>query len=92
MTPRKRPEAAVTDTTPNEARAFAQVHQRLDGHEHRLRNLEVDAAKAAVQSANIDDRLSEIQSGVTWLNRLVIGGIVGGIVAFIIAGGLNVSP
>jgi hypothetical protein len=84
-------------------RRFGQVHQRVDAHEQRLMSqetrvtrLEVDAAAQAaaqvVRDENIDRRLTEIHSGITWVTRLVIGGILTGIIAFVIAGGLNVVP
>jgi hypothetical protein len=44
-----------------------------------------------VRSQNIERSLGEIQSGITWITRLVIGGIIAGAVAFILGGGLNVG-
>lgn len=79
-------------------RRIGQVHSRIDAHEQRLQatdkrltQLEIDSAGHALRSQHIDARLSEIQSGITWITRLVLAGIIGGIVAFIIQGGLNVS-
>lgn len=80
-------------------RRLGQVHQRIDAHEQRLgvqetrmNQLQVESAEHALNDQHIVTRLSEIQSGIVWLNRLVIGGIVGGAIAFVVAGGLNVSP
>jgi hypothetical protein len=80
-------------------RRFGQVHQRMDAHEGRLAahdgritKIEIDASASAVRWTNIDERLTAVQSGITWITRLVIAGIVGGVLAFILQGGLNVGP
>lgn len=74
------------------ARALGQIHQRIDSHDHRLKTLEIASARQELAAQHIDERLSDIQSGITWITRLVIGGIIAGVVAFIMAGGLNVAP
>lgn len=70
---------------------LAQAHQRLELHEGRITKLEIHSAEAAVRSQTIERSLGEIQSGITWITRLVIGGIVAGAVAFVLSGGLNVG-
>ncbi len=84
---------------PNADRAIGLIHQRLDEHGHRIRDhgerigsIEMRQATQAVQIAHIDSRLTEIQTGIRWIIQLVIGGIVMGMIAFVIAGGLNVGP
>ncbi len=39
--------------------------------------------------ANTTDKLDNIQSGIQWISRLIIGGIIAAAISFIIAGGLN---
>lgn len=72
--------------------SIAQAHQRLDAHEGRITKLETHTAVEAVRSQHIQEALTSIQSGITWITRLVIGGIVAGAVAFVLSGGLNVGP
>ncbi len=73
------------------------AHVRLDKHEGRLTQLETQTAVAAERDRNIQITLGEIKGGlgeikgtISWITRLVIGGIVMGAVAFLIAGGFNV--
>ena len=75
------------------ARALGQIHQRIDSHDHRIKQLEIVAARQEATIETIAATLKEIRSGITWIIQLVIGGIVAGGVAFILAGGLQVvSP
>lgn len=78
-------------------RNLAQLHQRHDAqdqrlkdHEKRMAALEVDSAGHALRYREIDRRLTDIQSTITWFNRLVMAGLIGGILTFILNGGLNV--
>ena len=73
------------------AEQTAAAHRRLDVHDARLNRLEVHTAEEKVLRQNIERSLTEIQSGITWITRLVIGGLVAGAIAFIISGGLNVG-
>lgn len=73
------------------AEQTAQAHRRLDLHEGRLTRLEVHTAEEKVMRENIQRSLGEIQAGITWITRLVIGGLALGAIAFIISGGLNVG-
>jgi len=81
----------LTDLTAHHEARLVQAHARLDTHEGRLTKLEIHTAEAAVRSQNIERSLGEIQSGITWITRLVIGGIIAGAVAFVLSGGLNVG-
>jgi hypothetical protein len=82
---------SVSDLPQHQAERLAQAHLRLDAHESRLTKLEIHSAGETVRSQNIERSLGEIQSGITWITRLVIGGIIAGAVAFILGGGLNVG-
>ena len=81
----------MTDIPAHHADQIARAHQRLDGHEARITKLEVHSAAETVRSQNIELSLGEIKSGITWITRLIIGGIVAGAVAFLISGGFNVG-
>lgn len=68
-----------------------EAHRRLDRHDGRIGQLETDRAVSKVQYDNIVKSLDKISGTMTWLNRLIVGSILTGIVAFIISGGLNVG-
>lgn len=68
-----------------------QAHQRLDAHEKRITSLETHTAVAAERAEHIQKSLDKIESGVTWITRLVIGAIIAGAMTFLISGGLNVG-
>ncbi len=75
---------------PHHVDQIVQAHRRLDAQESRITKLEIHSAGEAVRSQNIERSLTEIQSGITWITRLVIGGIIVGIVTFLLSGGFNV--
>lgn len=68
-----------------------QAHQRLDDHDGRLKSVETHVAVAAERDRHIQHSLGKLESGQTWLIRLVIGGIVMGAIAFLMAGGFHVG-
>lgn len=68
-----------------------QVHRRLDSHAGRIRLLETQQAVSDARADHISASLDKIHAGQTWLIRLVIGGLVAGVIAFVIRGGLNVG-
>ena len=65
------------------------VLSRLSGVESRLAQVETKNAVDEVHRQNVEQRLRNIESGQTWLIRLVIGGIVAAAMAFVISGGLS---
>lgn len=81
----------MTEFGPHHADQILQAHRRLDAHDLRINGLEISQARETERSINIQKSLGEIQSGITWITRLVIGGIIAGAVTFMIAGGLNVG-
>lgn len=65
--------------------------------EKRLSRIEQDVVelktKVAVAESNIKEikqDIDGIKDNTTWILRLVVGGIIGAILAFIYSGGLNV--
>ena len=78
----------MADTTHHDQ--LLQVHRRLDVHDSRIVKLETQQAVAAERAENIQKSLDKIEDSIGWLIRLVIGGILAGIVAFLIRGGFDV--
>lgn len=68
-----------------------QVHRRLDAQDTRISKLETQAAVAAERAENIQRSLQKIEDSIGWLIRLVVGGILAGVVAFLIRGGFDVG-
>ncbi len=66
-----------------------EAHRRLDRHEGRIQRLETDNAVSEERYRNIEKILEKIQSTNIWVVRLIIGSIITGVIAFIMAGGLN---
>jgi archaellum component FlaC len=78
-------------------------NERCDSMEQRVAKLEADVTmlrddmvdvktRLAVAESNIRDMkedISTIKSNTTWILRLIIGGIVGAVLSFIIQGGLK---
>ncbi len=64
---------------------------RLGAHDGRLSILETQQAVSDERAAHIRKSLDKIESGMTWLIRLVIGGILAGVIAFMIRGGFHVG-
>lgn len=80
----------VTDISSFHVERINSAHKRLDDHDGRLKSLETNVAVSAERYGHIQTSLTEIKDGVRWYTRLVMGGILGGIVAFLLAGGFNV--
>lgn len=82
----------MTELTTAHIDRINQAHQRLDHHDNRLTMLETHTAVAAERAEHIQKSLDKLESGQSWLIRLVLGGIIMGGVAFLIAGGFRVGP
>lgn len=74
---------------PHLAESLNRAHQRIDGHETRIRDLELSEAGMVQWRSNTTEKLDSIQSGIQWIFRLIIGGLITAAIAFVIAGGLN---
>ncbi len=56
--------------------------------EMRITALETHNAVTAVHHNNVSNRLSNIEDMLKWLVRLVIGGLILGMITYILRGGL----
>ncbi|WP_172295580.1 hemolysin XhlA family protein [Pseudoruegeria sp. HB172150] len=56
--------------------------------EKRLQSLELRDAVDEVHRMNVEERLGGIEESLKWLLRLVLGALVTGAMAYLIAGGL----
>lgn len=68
-----------------------QAHLRLDAHDGRITKLETHTAVAAERSEHIQKSLDKLESGQSWVIRLILGGIVMAVLAFMLKGGFNVG-
>ena len=82
----------MTDFPQHHTARDIQAHARLDALESRTTKLEIHSAGETVRSQNIEKSLTKIEGSISWLNRLLISGIIMGAIAFILKGGLNVLP
>lgn len=72
--------------TENEWRT--KTDRRLDSIEKLLQDILIEDATSTQQRKNMDKRLAGIEDTNKWLIRLVISGIIGGLLAFIFTGGM----
>lgn len=56
--------------------------------ETRLQHIETTVAVASERDRHIDRRFDVIEGHLRWILKITIGGLIGGIVTFIIKGGL----
>ena len=56
--------------------------------ERRIIALETQNAVEEVHRANVSDRLTAIEDTLKWLVRLIVGGLLMGVLAFVLQGGL----
>ncbi|AWD21601.1 hemolysin XhlA family protein [Fuscovulum blasticum] len=80
----------MTDVNSFHVERINQAHKRLDEHDGRLKSVETHVAVAAERDRHIQQSLSDIKGSLSWITRLVLGGIVMGAIAFLLAGGFNV--
>lgn len=66
-------------------------HRRISSLEEARQKGEIADARAEERSKNMEQKLEKIDSNLSRLMWIFIGGIVMGVVAFILKGGLNIS-
>tara|TARA_R110000744_G_scaffold294914_1_gene405034 strand:- start:923 stop:1147 length:225 start_codon:yes stop_codon:yes gene_type:complete len=73
------------------------MNEQLNGIDTRVRvleekvsDMEKGVAVVGAEFINLKDDLREIKSGITWVQRLILGSLVSGILYFIISGGISV--
>lgn len=86
---RKKGAPTVTDLTNHLKDRIDAAHDRLDKIGDRVTTLEKDGAVTEVRMATIQQSLGKIESTTGWVLKIVIGGILTAIIAFIVRGGLN---
>ncbi|MDF0597443.1 pseudouridine synthase [Psychromarinibacter halotolerans] len=59
--------------------------------EKRLQSLELRDAVDEVHRLNVEDRLGGIEESLKWLLRLIVGGLVTGGMAYLVAGGFSLG-
>lgn len=62
-------------------------NERLEKIETRMTVLETRVAVNAVHQANTADRLTGIEDTLKWLVRLVLGGLILGLMSYVLQGG-----
>ena len=55
--------------------------------EKRLQSLELRDAVDEVHRLNVEERLSGIEDSLRWLLRLILGALITGALAYVLAGG-----
>lgn len=68
------------------------VHDRLDDHGRRIRELELNEAGANQWRKNTTEKLDLIILFFKCLFGAFVTGLIGAVITFIVAGGLNVAP
>tara|TARA_R110000796_G_scaffold4202_1_gene15909 strand:- start:254 stop:478 length:225 start_codon:yes stop_codon:yes gene_type:complete len=73
------------------------MNEQLNGIDTRVRvleekvsDMEKGVAVVGAEFVNLKDDLREIKSGITWVQRLILGSLVSGILYFIISGGISI--
>ncbi len=81
----------MTDVPSHISDRMNRADSRIDGHEKRLTQLERNEAGMAQWRVSTSESLKSIQSGIQWIFRLIVGGLITAAIAFVITGGLNGS-
>lgn len=68
-------------------RDYPPLRSKVDHHEGLISAIQMKDAVNDVHNKNIIARLDKIEGTLVWLNRIVLGGIIAGIVTFVISGG-----
>lgn len=79
----------MTDVPSHINESLDRAHKRLDTHDLRINGLEVSSAGMAEWRLATTEKLNGIQSGIRWVIGLVLAGLIGAVIQFVISGGLN---
>ena len=82
----------MTDISPPHLARIDAAHDRLTAHETRITTLERDGAVSEERFKHIQTSLDSIQASLSKGVWIVITAVIGGVMAFALAGGLNVGP
>ncbi len=56
--------------------------------EKRLQSLELRDAVDEVHRLNVEERLGGIEESLKWLSRVILGALITGVMAYLLAGGI----
>ncbi len=77
--------------TPHHAQRIDQAHTRLDGLDQRVTKLETSEAVNAERMNYIHGSLNSINANINKVVWLIIAGLLTGVIAFILKGGLSLG-
>ena len=69
------------------SRRVAKIESDMDSIQGDMVKLQTASAAETVHRQNVERRLTNIESSVTWILRIIVGGFLGAILAYSIAGG-----
>lgn len=71
------------------------IMRRLDGIEHALKGLQQSSGAIAVlvnRTETLESRVSTIESHLTWVIRIVVGAVIGGVLSLVVVSTKADSP
>jgi len=81
----------VTDFTQHHVDRINDAHTRLDVHEARIARLETSEAVSSERYLHIKAALDKIQTTTSKVAWIVIAAVIGGVMTFIIDGGIHLG-
>jgi hypothetical protein len=81
----------VSDFAPHHESRIEAAHDRLAVVEKRVNDLERQGDRADERFKHIQGSLDSIQVSISRVNWIIITAVIGGIMAFIVEGGLHVG-
>ena len=69
---------------------LVRLEDEVNSLEDEVNSLKTRLAVAESSIKEINEDVSNIKDNTTWTLRLVIGGLIGGVISFIFSGGFNI--
>lgn len=63
--------------------------QRLENAVNKINSLEIRVAVVEATIKEVKEDIDSIKDNTTWILRLVVGGIIGAVITFLLNGGLG---
>lgn len=79
----------TAETNDDLARRLDRIERDMADMSNRLGRLEVQGSADDVHRVNIENRLANIESMLSWISRLLIGAILLPLIAFALSGGMT---